>query len=139
MSQHVIGCRVDIDGLHIKGVGTFSEGSYFQITKVPPELMKKVQNGEQSIKKGNMEDLCSFLTPDGAYIKFKDAYIPHLNIGIPPENGSSIPTFMKKKKKKIKTSSKVEIPAEIDDEEQESKNVHKTSKKVIIVTKKKVK
>jgi hypothetical protein len=85
MSHNIIACRIDVDGLHIKKVGTFAEGHTFQIEAVPPALMEKVKAGETAKnRKGEVINLCSFLTPEGAWVSIKDAHIPQYGIGVAP-------------------------------------------------------
>ena len=85
MSQHVINCRIEIDGLHVKRVGTFSEGATFSIESMPPALVEKCKNGDVGKnKKGQIVPICSFMTPHGSWIPFKDAYMPQFGVGKPP-------------------------------------------------------
>lgn len=87
MGQHVTVCRVDVDGLHVKKVGTFSAGQLFAVEAIPPELIEKVKRGETGPnKKGLQVPLCSFMTPTGAWIPFEEAYLAHWGLGkAPPE------------------------------------------------------
>ena len=87
MGQIVTVCKIDVDGLYVKKVGTFAAGQMLPIDQVPEPLMQKIKNGEKGLnKKGQLIPICSFMTPTGAWISVDESYIPQFNIGTPPPN-----------------------------------------------------
>lgn len=123
MGMHVVAVRNNIDGLHIKGVGTYAEGSTWSIDTVPEKLINKAKAGEKAKdKKGRMVHLCSFMTPDGSWIDISEAYIPRFNIGKPPVEPKVFESSKKLREEPPEQDEVVSDENEINDSSESSSN-----------------
>jgi hypothetical protein len=118
MSQHVIICRVDMNGLFIKKTGTFGAGAKWPIDEAPLALIQKAQEGITFHDPVTSRDVraISFMTTAGNWVGIEDAYIPRLNIGKKPSEPEIHEYEKSKKARKTELKTKEE-PPEVDEDD----------------------
>lgn len=146
MGQHVLNCRIDVDGLHLKGIGTYAEGHIFPIESVPEKLIIKAKAGDTGVNKKKVRvPICTFMTPDGAFITINKAYIPQFGIGKPPVVDNTRPDNKPIQEQNLVKEEKKEEPVKVEVvAEKKSEQVYESSKKprksdkVVVSAKKKL-
>lgn len=124
MGQHVVVIQNEIEGLHIKGEGTFAAGSRWSVETVPEKIITKIKAGETALNvKGKTVPICSFITAEGHSVALKDAYIPKFNIGKPPPQ-------VKEQVKEYEVSKKsrvVDVEAVVEENDEDEEKIEAAS------------
>lgn len=85
MGQQVVYIQNNLDGLRLKGVGSFAQGAKWPVDNVPEALIEKMKNGDSFVNaKGSKVPVASCFAADGSEVDLSNAYMPRFNIGQPP-------------------------------------------------------